>query len=51
MWSLDGYLKMEYIGIEIYVCVDAFSRKLLWIYFGYSVKIQVSVVLQYFDYI
>ena len=42
---------MEYIGIEIYAYIDAFSRKLLWIYFGYSAKTQVSVVLQYLDYI
>jgi hypothetical protein len=39
MWSLNGYLKMEYINIKIYVCVDAFSRKLLWIYFSHSAKI------------
>ena len=51
MWSLDGYLKMEYVGIEIYGCVDAFSRQVQWLYIGHSARTQVSVVQQYLDHV
>ena len=48
---MDGYMKLEYVGIEIYGCVDAFARKVKWVYVGLSARTQVSVVLQYLDHI
>ena len=51
MWSLDSYMKMEYVSIQIYECVDAFSRQLQWLYIGHSGKTQISVILQFLDHL
>lgn len=49
LWSIDGYDKLKLYGIEIYACIDAFSRYIIWIYVGISNHTQVSVVRQYME--
>ena len=47
LWCLDGHDKLAKYGIEIYGCVDAYSRKIIWFFVGISNRTQVSVVRQY----
>jgi len=47
LWCLDGHDKLSRFGIEIYACVDAFSRKIIWFFVGSSNRTQVSVLRQY----
>lgn len=49
IWSIDGYLKLEFYGIEVYAAIDAYSRYILWIYVGISARTAVSVLRQYLD--
>jgi hypothetical protein len=49
VWSVDGHAKVEFVGIEIYGCIDCFSRKIIWLYVGVSSRTEVSVVRQYLD--
>jgi hypothetical protein len=34
LWCLDGHDKLSQYGIQIYPAVDAYSRKILWMYCG-----------------
>ena len=47
IWSIDGYMKLEPFGIEIYAAVDAYSRYIIWTYVGISARTAVSVSHQY----
>jgi hypothetical protein len=47
VWCVDGYCKLDFVGIEIYGCVDAYSRKVLWVYVGVSAHTHISFVSQY----
>ena len=47
IWSIDGYMKLEPCGIEIYAGIDAYSRYIIWIYVGISARTAVSVLHQY----
>ena len=47
LWCLDGHDKLARYGIEIYGCVDAYSRKIVWFFVGCSNRTQVSVLRQY----
>jgi hypothetical protein len=49
IWSIDGHLKLAPYGIEIYACIDAYSRYIVWIYAGISACTAVSVLRQYLD--
>lgn len=49
MWSVDGHDKLKAFGIEIYAAIDAYSRKIIWIYVGRSNRTAISVVQQYLD--
>jgi hypothetical protein len=49
IWSIDGYDKLKPYGIEIYACIDAYARCIMWIYVGVSNHTQVSAVRQYLD--
>ena len=50
IWSVDAHCKLEIVGIQIYAVIDAFSRKILWIYVGPSARTAVSVVAQFLRY-
>ena len=47
LWSIDGHDKFRNYGIEIYGAIDAYSRRVIWIYVGNSNRTQVSVARQY----
>lgn len=49
LWSIDGYLKLEPYGIEIYAAIDAYSRHIIWIYVGITARTEVSVLRQFLD--
>lgn len=49
VWHLDGYMKLEPFGIEIYAAIDGYSRYITWIYIGISARTAVSVLRQYLD--
>jgi hypothetical protein len=36
IWSVDGHCKLSPYGIDIYGAIDAYSRKLIWLYVGVS---------------
>ena len=47
IWSVDGYCKLEYFGIEIYAGIDAYSRYITWFYIGASARTARNVLAQY----
>jgi hypothetical protein len=47
VWSMDGYLKLQEYGIEIYAAIDAYSRKIIWSYVGITARTAVCVAFQY----
>ncbi len=47
IWSIDGHDKLSPYGFQIYACIDAYSRCLLWIYVGSSNRTAQSVLRQY----
>jgi hypothetical protein len=49
VWSIDGYDKLKPYGVEIYACIDAYSRYILWIYVGISNSTAISCLRQYLD--
>ncbi|KAL8739553.1 MAG: hypothetical protein Q9190_007654 [Brigantiaea leucoxantha] len=49
LWSVDGYDKLKPFGIEIYACIDAYSRYIVWLYIGTSNSTQLSCLRQYLD--
>ena len=49
IWSIDAYCKLAHWGIEIYACIDAYSRYVVWAHVGHTAQTQRSVCLQYVD--
>lgn len=49
VWSIDGYCKLRPYGVEIYACIDAYSRYIVWVYIGISASTAVSCVQQFFQ--
>lgn len=47
IWSIDGHDKLSRFGFEIYGCIDAYSRCIMWAYVGHSNRTAVSVMKQY----
>ena len=47
VWSIDGYDKLKRWGINIYGAIDAYSRRLIWVYTGITNRTQVSVATQF----
>ena len=47
VWSLDGHDKLSRYGFQIYAAIDAYSRKVLWIYCGTANKSSFCVLQQY----
>jgi hypothetical protein len=45
-WSIDGHMKMQFFGIEMYAAIDVHSRFIRWIYVGVTARTGVSVVCQ-----
>jgi hypothetical protein len=49
VWSIDGYCKLRPYGVEIYACIDAYSRYIVWVYVGISASTAVSCAHQFFE--
>jgi len=49
VWSIDGHEKLSSFGFEIYGCIDAYSRYIIWCYVGHSNRTQISVSKQYLE--
>jgi hypothetical protein len=49
IWSIDGYDKLKPYGIEIYACIDGYSRYIVWIHIGISNATAVSCLRQFID--
>jgi hypothetical protein len=49
LWCCDGHDKFRNYGIEIYAAVDAYSRRIQWIYVGNSNRRQISILRQMLD--
>jgi len=47
IWSIDGHDKLSQWGFQIYACIDAYSRNIIWIYIGISNRTAQSVLHQY----
>ena len=47
VWSIDGHDKLGPWGINIYGAIDAYSRRLIWVYTGITNRTQVSVATQF----
>jgi hypothetical protein len=43
LWAIDGHDKFRNYGIEIYATIDAYSRRIIWAYYGNSNRIKASV--------
>lgn len=48
-WSIDAYCKLGNWDIQVYACVDTYSRCVMWIYVDITSCIAVSVLAQYID--
>jgi hypothetical protein len=48
-WSIDNYDKLRNYGIKIYAEINAYSRRIIWSYYGNSNRIQASVIRQYLE--
>lgn len=49
IWSIDAYCKLQHWGFEVYACIDAYSRYIVWAHVGHTSQTQRSVCLQYVD--
>jgi hypothetical protein len=47
IWSIDGHDKLAEWGFQIYGCIDAYSRNIIWLYVGISNRTSQSVLRQY----
>lgn len=47
IWSIDRHDKLAHWGFQIYGCIDAYSRCILWLYVGISNRTSQSVLRQY----
>jgi hypothetical protein len=44
IWLINGYDKLLLFGIEIYACINAYSRNIIWVYVGISNWTAYSVI-------
>lgn len=49
IWSVDGHMKFQTYGIEIYAMVDGYSRYVTSIFVGLFATCGVSILKQYLD--
>uniref|UniRef100_A0A8H7N332 Integrase core domain-containing protein n=1 Tax=Bionectria ochroleuca TaxID=29856 RepID=A0A8H7N332_BIOOC len=47
LWSLDGYEKLKKFGFQIYACIDAYSRCIIWFFVGRSATTSMSTLKQF----
>jgi hypothetical protein len=44
LWAIDGHNKFRNYSIEIYAAIDAYSRRIIWAYYGNSNRTEASVI-------
>lgn len=47
LWCLDGYEKLKRFGFQIYACIDAYSRCIIWFFIGRSATTAISTLKQF----
>ncbi|KAI0535237.1 hypothetical protein GGR58DRAFT_480081 [Xylaria digitata] len=47
LWCFDGHMKLQKMGFEIYACIDAYSRMIIWIYVGPTACTAISTLKQF----
>ncbi|XP_041935212.1 uncharacterized protein LOC121697653 [Alosa sapidissima] len=48
-WHIDGNDKLKFFGIWVHLCIDGFSRRVLWLKVGTSNRKQKFVARYFFD--
>jgi hypothetical protein len=51
LWSIDGHAKLSKFGIDIYGCIDAYSRRIIWLYIGIGGHTQLCVARQFIEHV
>ena len=49
IWSIDGHCKLEQWGFEIYGCIDAYSRFIVFAHCGYTARTAYSTMVLYLN--
>lgn len=49
LWSLHGYEKLGRVGFQIYCCIDAYSRCIIWFFVGRSATTSIYNLKQYLE--
>jgi len=49
VWSIDGHDKLSRFEFEIYGCIDAYSRYIIWCFMGHYNRTQISVSKYYLE--
>jgi hypothetical protein len=44
IWLINGHDKLLLFGIEIYACINTYSRNIIWVYVGISNRTAYSVI-------
>lgn len=47
LWCLDGHEKLKRFGFQIYACIDAYSRCIIWFFIGRSSTTAISTLKQF----
>ena len=47
IWSADGHDKLAHWGFQIYAAIDAYSRRMTWIYCGNANRSSIACLYQY----
>jgi hypothetical protein len=43
LWAIDGHDKFRNYSIKIYAAIDAYSRRIIWAYYGNNNRTKASV--------
>jgi transposase InsO family protein len=49
LWAIDGHMKLARYGIQIYGAIDAYSRRIIWLYVGVDASTAISTARQFMD--
>ena len=49
IWSIDGHCKLERWGFEIYGCIDAYSRFIVFAHCGYTARTSYATMVLYLN--
>ena len=49
IWSIDGHCKLDQWGFEIYGCIDAYSRYIVFAHCGYTARTSCATMVLYLN--